>query len=33
MAIDLFAAGFPKVDIVLGFRHPRIRPFSTFGVF
>ncbi|MFM6911441.1 MAG: XisI protein, partial [Dolichospermum sp.] len=33
IANDLIAAGVPKEDIVLGFRHPRIRPFTTFAVF
>ncbi|MFM6081929.1 MAG: XisI protein, partial [Dolichospermum sp.] len=32
IANDLIAAGVPKEDIVLGFRHPRIRPFTNFAV-
>jgi len=31
VATDLLAAGVPKEDIVLGFRHPRIREYTEFG--
>ncbi|NET74499.1 MAG: XisI protein [Sphaerospermopsis sp. SIO1G2] len=32
IANDLIAAGIPQEDIILGFRHPRIRPFTNFAV-
>lgn len=32
IATDLVAAGVPKSDIVLGFRHPSVRPFTEFAV-
>ncbi|MBE9057116.1 XisI protein [Sphaerospermopsis sp. LEGE 08334] len=32
IANELIAAGVPKEDIILGFRHPRIRPFTNFAV-
>jgi XisI protein len=31
VATDLLAAGVPKEDIVLGFRHPRVRQYTEFG--
>ncbi|MEG5056399.1 XisI protein [Microcoleus sp. A2-C5] len=31
VATDLLAAGIPKEDIVLGFRHPRVREYTEFG--
>lgn len=31
VATDLLAAGIPKEDIVLGFRHPNVRPYTEFG--
>jgi len=31
VATDLLAAGVTKEDIVLGFRHPRIREYTEFG--
>lgn len=31
MATDLLAAGVPKEDIVLGFRHPQVRQYTEFG--
>lgn len=31
VATDLLAAGVPKEDIVLGFRHPRVREYTEFG--
>ena len=31
MATDLLAAGIPKEDIVLGFRHPNVRQYTKFG--
>jgi hypothetical protein len=31
IANDLITAGVPKEDIVLGFRHPRMRQFTTFA--
>lgn len=32
LATELVAAGIPKAAIVLGFRHPDIRPFTEFAV-
>ena len=32
VATDLMAAGVPKGDIVLGFRHPKIRQHTGFAV-
>lgn len=32
VAIDLMAAGIPKENIVLGFRHPKVRPHKGFAV-
>lgn len=32
VATDLMAAGVPKEDIVLGFRHPKIRQHTGFAV-
>lgn len=32
VATDLMAAGVPKDDIVLGFRHPKIRQHTGFAV-
>lgn len=32
IANDLLEAGVPKTDIVLGFQHPRDRPFTEFAV-
>jgi hypothetical protein len=32
IATDLMAAGISKDDIVLGFRHPKIRPHTGFAV-
>ncbi len=32
IANDLIAAGVPIHDIVLGFRHPQIRPYTKFAV-
>ncbi|BAY29391.1 fdxN element excision controlling factor protein [Nostoc carneum NIES-2107] len=32
VASDLLAAGVPKEDIVLGFRHPKIRQHTGFAV-
>ena len=29
VAIDLLEAGVPKEDIVLGFHHPKVRPYNT----
>ncbi|NUM46147.1 MAG: XisI protein [Anaerolineales bacterium] len=29
---DLLEAGVPKEDIVLGFHHPEVRPFTEFAV-
>ena len=31
VATDLLAAGVPKEDIVLGFRHPNVRKYTEFG--
>ena len=31
VATDLLAAGVPKEDIVLGFRHPQVRQSTEFG--
>ncbi|MCB9434396.1 MAG: XisI protein [Ardenticatenaceae bacterium] len=31
LATDLLAAGVPNEDIVLGFRHPELRPFTEFA--
>jgi len=31
VATDLLAAGIPKEEIVLGFRHPRVRQYTEFG--
>jgi XisI protein len=31
VATDLLAAGVPNEDIVLGFRHPRVRQYTEFG--
>ncbi len=32
IATDLVEAGVPKEDIVLGFRHPKLRQYTGFGV-
>lgn len=32
VATDLGEAGIPKKDIVLGFRHPKVRPHTGFAV-
>lgn len=32
IATDLEAAGIPKGDIVLGFRHPQLRPYTGYAV-
>ena len=32
VASDLMAAGVPKEDIVLGFRAPKLRPYTGFAV-
>ncbi len=32
IATDLLAAGVPKEDIVLGFRHPKIRQHTGFAI-
>jgi hypothetical protein len=32
IATDLMQAGVAKEDIVLGFRHPKIRPYTGFAV-
>jgi XisI protein len=32
VATDLLEAGIPRQDIVLGFRHPKIRPYTGFAV-
>lgn len=32
VALDLVEAGIPKEDIVLGFRHPRVRPHTGFAL-
>jgi len=32
VATELVAAGIPKEAIVLGFRHPRVRPYTGFAV-
>ncbi|MEY3403333.1 MAG: hypothetical protein RLZZ86_2949 [Cyanobacteriota bacterium] len=32
IANDFIAAGVPTQDIVLGFRHPKIRPYTNFAV-
>ncbi|MBE9238153.1 XisI protein [Anabaena aphanizomenioides LEGE 00250] len=32
IANELMEAGVPKQDIVLGFRHPKIRPYTNFAV-
>lgn len=32
IATDLEAAGIPKEDIVLGFRHPHLRPYTEYAV-
>lgn len=32
LATDLLAAGVPKDDIVLGFHHPAMRPYTEFAV-
>lgn len=31
IATDLLDAGIPKEDIVLGFRHPKVRPHTEFA--
>ena len=31
IATDLLEAGIPKEDIVLGFRHPKVRQYTEFG--
>lgn len=31
IAMDLVAAGVPKTDIVLGFRPPKLRPYTDFA--
>lgn len=31
LATDLLAAGVPHTDIVLGFRHPELRPLTEFA--
>ena len=31
VATDLLAAGVPKEDIILGFRHPQVRQYTEFG--
>ena len=31
IATDLFQAGVPNTDIVLGFRHPKVRPYTEFA--
>ena len=31
VATDLLAAGVPNEDIVLGFRHPKVRQYTEFG--
>jgi hypothetical protein len=32
IATDLLKAGVPKEDIVLGFRHPKVRKYTSFAV-
>ncbi len=32
VATDLLKAGVPKEDIVLGFHHPKVRPYTEFTV-
>jgi len=32
VAVELAESGIPKEDIVLGFRPPRVRPHTGFGV-
>ncbi len=32
IANDLIAAGVPTQDIILGFRHPKVRPYTNFAV-
>ncbi len=32
VATDLLEAGIPREDIVLGFRHPKVRPYTSFAV-
>ena len=32
VATDLILAGVPKTDIVLGFRHPKVRQYTGFAV-
>ena len=32
VATDLLEAGIPREDIVLGFRHPKVRPYTNFAV-
>ena len=32
IATDLIEAGIPKEDIVLGFRYPKLRPYTGFAV-
>ncbi|HXU37263.1 MAG TPA: XisI protein [Blastocatellia bacterium] len=32
VATDLEPAGIPKEDIVLGFRHPQLRPYTEYAV-
>ena len=32
IATNLLALGVPKTDIVLGFKHPSLRPFTEFAV-
>lgn len=32
VATELVDAGVPKVDIVLGFRHPSVRQYTEFAV-
>ena len=32
VATDLMAAGVPKEDIILGFRHPKLRQYTGFAV-
>lgn len=32
VATDLMEAGIPKEDIILGFRHPKLRQYTGFAV-
>lgn len=32
IATDLMEAGIPKTDIVLGFRHPKVRQYTGFAI-